>query len=91
MQDAIVSTWEKTLSRILDGRRDHNVNFKDMVGLLKKLGFVQRMGKGDHHIFHRDGAAEIINLQPLRDGKVKPYQVKQVRQLLHRYTLHGNE
>jgi predicted RNA binding protein YcfA (HicA-like mRNA interferase family) len=86
-----VSTWEKTLSQILDGRRDQSVRFKDLVGLLKKLGFIQRMGKGDHHIFYRDDVAEIINLQPLRDGKAKPYQVKQVRQLVLRYKLHDNE
>jgi hypothetical protein len=30
---------------------------------------------------------EIINLQPLRSGKAKAYQVRQVRNLLVRYKL----
>jgi len=32
------------------------------------LGFEERI-KGDHHIFTKDGIAEIINIQPLKDGK----------------------
>jgi len=45
-----------------DGRSDANIRFRDLVGLLKALGFDERI-KGDHHIFTRDGVAEIINLQ----------------------------
>jgi len=33
-----------------------------------------------------DGVEEILNLQPKR-GKAKPYQVKQVRDLILRYRL----
>jgi len=33
-----------------------------MVHLLKRLGFQERI-KGSHHIFFRDGVAEILNLQ----------------------------
>ena len=32
--------------------------------------------------------AEIINLQPLKDGRAKVYQVKQVRGIILKYTLH---
>ena len=46
--------------------------------MLLALGFGERI-KGGHHIFHKELVPEIINLQPLRDGKAKPYQVKQVR------------
>lgn len=42
--------------------------------------------KGDHHIFTRDGIAEIINLQP-KGKNTKPYQVKQVRGILVKYRL----
>jgi len=31
---------------------------------------------------------EIINLQPLKDGKAKAYQVKQARNLILKYKLH---
>ena len=51
------------------------------------LGFVERI-KGDHHIFTKAGVVEIINLQPLKDGRAKAYQVKQVRGIILRYKLH---
>ncbi|MCL0086244.1 hypothetical protein M1N52_03150 [Thermodesulfovibrionales bacterium] len=36
----------------------------------------------------RDGVAEIMNIQPLRDGQAKAYQVKQIRSIILRYKLH---
>jgi len=53
--------------------------------LLRSLGFAERV-KGDHHICTMDGVAEILNLQP-KGGKAKPYQVKQVRELILKYGL----
>jgi hypothetical protein len=44
--------------------------------------------KGDHHIFYKEGVEEIVNLQPLSDGKAKAYQVKQVRVIIFKYKLH---
>jgi hypothetical protein len=44
--------------------------------------------EGSHHIFTRDGVEEILNLQP-KGAKSKPYQVKQVRQIIVRYKLAG--
>ncbi len=29
-------------------------------------------------------------MQPLKDGKAKAYQVKQVREILHKYKLNGD-
>jgi hypothetical protein len=55
--------------------------------LLRHLGFAERI-RGDHHIFSRDGIPEIINLQ-LRAGKAKPYQVKQIQELIVRHGLAG--
>ena len=52
---------------------------------MQKLGFDERV-KGDHHIFTKDGIEEIINLQP-RGSAAKPYQVKQVRNLVLQYKL----
>jgi len=70
---------------VLSGRSDANLSFADLCGLLEHLGFAERI-RGDHHIFTRDGLAEIINLQP-KDGQAKPYQVKQVRKLIAEYGL----
>ncbi len=79
---------KKVLDKILSGLADKNIRFQDMRKLLNDLGFSERI-KGDHHIFYKDGIEEIINLQPLRDGKAKAYQVKQVRRIILKYKLHG--
>ena len=57
--------------------------------LLTRLGFEDRI-RSDHHIFTREGIEEILNLQP-RDGKAKPYQVKQVRGVILKYGLRLGE
>jgi len=81
---------KKTLDKILSGLADKNVRFQDLRKLLKDIGFSERI-KGDHHIFYREGIDEIINLQPLKDGKAKAYQVKQVRVIILKYKFHEEE
>ncbi|HXV63185.1 MAG TPA: type II toxin-antitoxin system HicA family toxin [Vicinamibacteria bacterium] len=80
-----MSKWTKLIRRILEGRSDANVAFSDLRGLLLHLGFEERT-RGSHHVFRRAGVDEKINLQ--RDNeKAKPYQVRQVRQLILKYQL----
>jgi len=53
------------------------------------LGFQERV-RGSHHIFVKELVEELINLQC--DGKAaKPYQVKQVRRILLRYGMGGED
>jgi predicted RNA binding protein YcfA (HicA-like mRNA interferase family) len=66
----------------------HNLEFSDLINLLERMGFTVRI-KGSHHIFFRDDVEEIINLQPDKN-KAKPYQVKQVRNLIVKYNLKIN-
>lgn len=56
--------------------------------MLSRAGVCSRTGRirGDHHIFARDGVAEILNLQP-RGSQAKAYQVKQVRGVIVSYAL----
>jgi hypothetical protein len=49
------------------------------------LGFSERI-RGSHHIFTKNGVEEIINLQD-KSGNAKPYQVKQVRDIIVKYRL----
>nr|WP_203594576.1 type II toxin-antitoxin system HicA family toxin [Wenzhouxiangella limi] len=69
----------------MSGSADANVEFSHLCQLLARLGFEERV-KGSHHIFTREGMEEILNLQP-KGGKVKAYQVKQVRNILVKYRL----
>jgi hypothetical protein len=80
---------EKLLARILRGTADANIPFESLRQLLKSLGFAERI-KGSHHIFSQEGVDEILNLQPKR-GKAKPYQIKQVRGVIVKYRLGGEE
>jgi predicted RNA binding protein YcfA (HicA-like mRNA interferase family) len=80
-----MSRAQKTLDQILRGTSDANISFTEMVSLLVRLGFQQRV-RGSHHIFTRQGVEEILNLQP-RGAKCKPYQVKQVRSVIIKYKL----
>ena len=80
---------EKLLATILRGTSDANISFSGISRLLRQLGFGERT-KGDHHVFTRDGVEEILNVQP-RGSKAKPYQVKQVRNLIFKYRLQLGE
>ena len=80
---------DKTLDAILRGTSDANIGFGDLCGLLKQLGFEERI-RGSHHIFTREDVEEILNLQP-KAGKAKPYRVKQVRGVLLKYRLAGED
>lgn len=77
----------KLLDAVLRGLSDKNIRFQPLARLLRELGFSERI-KGDHHIFFQEEIREIINLQPLKDGKAKEYQVKQIRTIIHKYQLH---
>ena len=77
------------LQRVLDGRSDANLRFDELRGLLRDLGFTERV-RGSHHIFRKEGVAERMNLQR-DDGHAKPYQVRQVRRVILRYGLEVNE
>ncbi len=78
----------KLLQRVLAGRSDASIRFDDLRGLLRILGFAERV-RGSHHIFRRDGVAEKLNLQR-DDGCAKPYQVRQVRGVILKYNLGDN-
>ncbi len=69
-----MSKFEKIIQKVLSGSSDRNIDFKDLCNLLETLGFDNRI-KGSHHIYFKEGIAEIINLQPVK-SKAKPYQVK---------------
>ena len=76
---------QKLLLQVLSGTSDANISFDGLCGLLKYLGFDERI-RGSHHIFTKDDIEEILNLQ-LKGNKSKPYQVKQVRNIILKHKL----
>ncbi|MFM7857477.1 MAG: type II toxin-antitoxin system HicA family toxin [Flammeovirgaceae bacterium] len=84
-----MSKFEKLVVKLLSGKSDTNFEFNELLSLLNKLNFQMRI-KGSHHIFYKDGVDEIINIQE-KSGKAKPYQVKQVRNIVIKYKLIPDE
>ena len=79
----------KLIEKILSGRSDTNFDFGDLCRVLNALSFDERI-KGSHHIFTRSEIEEIINIQSVR-SQAKPYQVKQVRNIILKYRLGVND
>ncbi len=75
-----MSKWDKLLARVLGGTADANIAFDDLRGLLRRLGFSERIS-GSHHNFRWPDGKVAINLQA-HGAQCKPYQVKQVREAL---------
>ncbi len=78
---------DKIMEKILRGVSDANIAFQDIRGMLLYMGFDERI-RGSHHVYRKKGIEEKINIQ--RAGnKAKPYQVRQVREILLKYHLAG--
>jgi hypothetical protein len=79
--------YDRLIDKILRGKSDANIPFDDLRTLLLRSGFDERI-RGSHHVYRKDGIEEKLNLQ--RDGsKAKPYQVRQVRFIIIKYHLAG--
>jgi hypothetical protein len=84
-----MSKHAKILEKILTGTADPNIPFQGLCHLLERFGFEKRI-RGSHHIFFKAGIEEILNLQP-RGASSKPYQVKQVRNVILKYKLSAED
>jgi predicted RNA binding protein YcfA (HicA-like mRNA interferase family) len=74
----------KILDQAISGSK--NIRFDDIAALAEAFGFYQSRVKGSHHIFAHPAARELVNLQNVK-GKAKPYQVRQLLELVARYNL----
>jgi len=75
---------KKILAKVLAGSK--NIAFRDFVVLVESFGFRLSRVSGSHHIYVHENVKELVNLQNVK-GQVKPYQVKQVMELVERYNL----
>ena len=82
-------SMDKALERVLSRASDANIRFDDLFQLLRSLGFEMRVRSG-HHIFRKAGVEEKINLQ-WEGSEAKPYHVHQVRAVILKYRLGGQE
>ncbi|MDO9140983.1 MAG: type II toxin-antitoxin system HicA family toxin [Methylobacter sp.] len=82
-----MGSLDKLILKILSGVSDANIGFDELCNILINLDFDLRI-KGSHHVFRKNGVEEKINLQK-EGAKAKPYQVRQVRNILVKYKLIG--
>ena len=74
----------KLLQKLLSGSK--NIRFSEAVADAEMFGFRLQRINGSHHIFAHPEVSELVNLQDVH-GKAKPYQVKQLLQLVELYDL----
>lgn len=64
---------------------DHNVKFNDLRKVCEREFGPAKRTTGDHLIFHTGFKDDpILNIQPDKSSDAKPYQVRQVRNLVRR-------
>jgi len=78
----------KLLEKALAGSK--NIRFAEAVALAEAFGFKLDRVSGSHHIFVHASVAELINLQNVK-GKIKPYQLKQLLNIIEKNDLHMEE
>ena len=78
---------KKLYDKVMSGRCDHSIRFKDLQTLLAQSGLSLQRIQGSHHIYAYPGIAELIDLQPDKKdhSKAKSYQVRQVRNFIKTY------
>ena len=74
----------KLLQKLLSGSK--NIRFSEAATCAESFGFRLDRIKGSHHIFIHSDVSELVNLQDVK-GKAKPYQVKQLLEIIERYDL----
>ncbi len=75
---------QKLLAKALAGSK--NLRFTEAITLAKAFGYRLVRTKGSHHILVHPKIKELINLQEV-GGKAKPYQVRQLLDIVERYNL----
>ncbi|MCM1105381.1 MAG: type II toxin-antitoxin system HicA family toxin [Blautia sp.] len=69
---------------------DNNISEGDMYFFLDKIGGFYKRTSGSHRMYGFDGIPEQVNMQP-KDGKIKSFEVRQIRELARKYKLDRKE
>ena len=82
-----VGRWQELLETAR--RSPANVRFRDLCGLLMRLGYELDRKRGSHRIYRHPRRRDlpIVNLQEGGTGKAKPYQVREVLGIVDTYKL----
>jgi len=79
-----VANDKKTFQAVLAAHG--TIKFRDLERLLLRLGFTLARATGSHHIYIHPKVTRPVNIQPI--GKdAKPYQVRQLRDIIEEFGL----
>lgn len=82
---------DKAINRINKWRESRsNVRFNELLLVAIAFGFEFKGMKGSHVVYSRCDIKEILTFQSV-NGKAKPYQVKQLIDLIDKYNLAEDE
>jgi hypothetical protein len=77
-----VNSRAKLIAHIRNNPKD--VRFDDACKVAKELGFVCKGGGSSHHAYSRPGESVGLNFQN-RGGRIKPYQARQLIEMIDKY------
>lgn len=80
-----MATKRTLLDRVRNNPRD--VRFSDLVSLIEAHGFVADRSEGSHRVYKHPRVRELLNIQRRKDGKAKPYQVREFLRRVDEYAL----
>ena len=77
--------------KLIDGLRNNpkDVRFEDACRIAELLGFKWGGGKGAHRAYRRPGEPAGLNFQNC-NGRIKPYQARQLIEMVDKYW-NGND
>lgn len=62
-----------------------DVRYDDAVRVAEAIGFQRSGGKGSHAVYARRGESVQLNFQKKDGGRVAPYQVRQLIEMMDKY------
>lgn len=75
----------KLFQKILSSPK--NIRFEEFITLLEAFGFEMARIRGSHHVFSHPDIETLLSIQSQKDGKAKPYQIRQFLKLIEENNL----
>ncbi len=77
-----MSKQDKLLQSIFNATA--SLRFEDACKIAELIGFSRKGGQGSHVVYGRDDEMTLLNFQN-RNGMIKPYQIRQLRDMVEKY------
>ena len=77
---------KKLYDKVMSGKADYNIGFRDFEKLIKDLGFSLKSKKGSHKTYSNASINERITILP-EGSKAKSYNVSDLRDIIKAHGL----